>query len=96
MHPSMSIFDYPTCLMSRMTQHMSDNIIAPRVISSGYEPDVKLSLAEEVTCSNILFSLGVRPHNQGQWFTPFTIHEVGKYSGVSREVFHRKTCQTTS
>jgi hypothetical protein len=62
---------------------MSKNIIAPRVSSSGSEPDVKLSPEEEVMCSNILFSLGVMPHNQGQRFTSFTIHEVGKYSGVS-------------
>jgi hypothetical protein len=36
------------------------------------------------------------PHNQSQLFTSFTIHEVGKYSGVFHDVFHRETCQTTS
>jgi hypothetical protein len=41
---------------------------------------MKISPAEEVTGLNLLFPLGVRPHNQGRRFTPFTIHKVGKYS----------------
>jgi len=39
--------------------------LALRVSSSGYAPEVKLSSMEKARGLNLLFPLGVRPHNQG-------------------------------
>jgi len=41
-------------------------------------------------CLNLMFPLGVRPRNQGLWFTTFTIHEVGKYLGFPVLFFEEK------
>jgi hypothetical protein len=67
-------------------KHRNTNWRALRVISIGLEPDMSFSYLLLVMGSTLLIPPEERPRNQGQWFTPLTMH--GSRGSIRRD-FHK-------